>query len=133
MKRVLVDMSATLIHHGHIRIIKNAATIGSVIVALATDDEIRLHKGYYPELNYENRKEIIESIKNVSEVIASPWLIDNNFLIIHKIDFLIHGSDNINPVSSDKIIIFPRTTDISSTIIRHRCMSILNTIMIQND
>ena len=133
MKRVLVDMSATLIHHGHIRIIKNAATIGSVIIALATDDEIRLHKGYYPELNFKNRKEILESIKYVSEVLASPWLIDNNFLKINKIDFLIHGVDNVNPVSPDKIIIFPKTSDISSTILRHRSMNILINTTIEND
>ena len=28
--RVMVDMSATLIHHGHIRLLKKAAEIGDV-------------------------------------------------------------------------------------------------------
>ena len=37
MKRILVDMSATLIHHGHVRILKKASEFGSVIVALTTD------------------------------------------------------------------------------------------------
>ncbi len=32
--RVMVDMSATLIHHGHIRLLKKAAEIGEVVVAL---------------------------------------------------------------------------------------------------
>ena len=32
--RVMVDMSATLIHHGHIRLLKKAAEIGDVIVVL---------------------------------------------------------------------------------------------------
>ena len=43
-KRVLVDMSATLIHHGHIRLLKKASKLGNVIVALTSDNEI---KNYY--------------------------------------------------------------------------------------
>ena len=33
-------MSATLIHHGHIRLLKKASKFGKVIVALTTDKEI---------------------------------------------------------------------------------------------
>ena len=40
-KRIMVDMSATLIHHGHIRLLKAAKELGDVVVALTTDDEIR--------------------------------------------------------------------------------------------
>lgn len=36
--RVMVDMSATLLHHGHIRLLKKAHEIGQVVVALTTDD-----------------------------------------------------------------------------------------------
>ena len=43
-KRVLVDMSATLIHHGHIRLLKNAKNYGKVIIALTTDEEISQNK-----------------------------------------------------------------------------------------
>ena len=32
-KRIMVDMSATLIHHGHIRLLKKASELGEVIVA----------------------------------------------------------------------------------------------------
>ena len=55
-KRILVDMSATLIHHGHIRLLKKASELGRVIVALTTDDEIQTKKGYTAELNYAERK-----------------------------------------------------------------------------
>ena len=30
-KRIMVDMSATLIHHGHIRLLKKASEFGEVI------------------------------------------------------------------------------------------------------
>ena len=52
-KRILVDMSATLLHHGHIRLLKNAKFYGKVIVALTTDDEILKKKGYVPDLTFQ--------------------------------------------------------------------------------
>ena len=118
----MVDMSATLIHHGHIRLLKKAAEFGKVIVGLTTDDEIINKKGYRPELNFEYRKEILESIKYVSEVVATPWLLDELILKKYNIDYLVHGSDNTNSISKDKLKIFPRTEGISSTDIRHDVM-----------
>ena len=40
-KRVMVDLSATLIHHGHIRLLKKASKFGRVIIALTRDKEIK--------------------------------------------------------------------------------------------
>ena len=68
-KRILVDMSVTLLHHGHIRILKQAANYGDVIVGLTSDKDLKKYKGYLPELNYCHRKEILESIKYVKEVV----------------------------------------------------------------
>ena len=124
-KNVLVDLSASIIHHGHIRILKKASNIGNVIVALTSDDEIRKKKGYKPELSYENRKEIIKSIKYVKKVIKSKWLIDENFLKKYKISYLVHGSDNSNKIKKEKLIIFPRTKGISSSLIRRKSRKIL--------
>ena len=45
-------------------------------------------------------------------------IIDNNFLKKHNCKFLIHGDDNQNLVSKNKLIIFPRTKDISSSNLR---------------
>ena len=61
MKKVMVDMSATLLHHGHIRLIKEASKYGKVTIALTTDDEILKNKGYEPELDYKSREEILFS------------------------------------------------------------------------
>lgn len=124
MKRVMVDMSCTLIHHGHIRLLQKAARLGNVIVALTTDDEILLKKGYIPELNFDERREILLSIKYVSEVIPSKWLIDDQFIIENKIDILVHGSDNSNELSECEVVIFPRTSGISSCDLRRHAASI---------
>mgnify|MGYP000822344368 FL=1 len=87
--RVMVDMSATLIHHGHIRLLKKAAEIGDVVVVLTTDEEIKKKKGYTPELSFEERKEILESIRYVKEVVAGPWLINDEFMDSVHCDLLV--------------------------------------------
>ena len=94
MKRIMVDMSCTLIHHGHVRILKKASELGKVIVALTTDEEILLTKGYLPELSFSERKEILLALKYVDEVIPTKWLVEDNFIKENKIDILVHGSDN---------------------------------------
>jgi len=63
-KRILVDMSATLIHHGHVRLLKAAKEMGTVIVALTTDEDLRATRGYKPELSFEERKESNRSPRN---------------------------------------------------------------------
>ena len=122
MKNILVDMSATLIHHGHIRLLKKASEFGRVIVALTTDQEIKKSKNYIPELNFNQRKEILLSIKYVSKVIKSNWLIDEKYLKINKIDYLVHGNDCPNPIPITKKIIFTRTKGISSNEIRKKVL-----------
>ncbi len=124
-KRIMVDMSATLIHHGHIRLLKKASKYGKVIVGLTTDEEIVTKKGYQPELDFKSRKEILKSIKYVSEVVGVPWLLDDKVLAKHNIDLLVHGDDNSNEIMKDKLLIFPRTKGISSTDIRHNVVKVL--------
>jgi len=117
-KRIMVDMSATIIHHGHIRLLKKASKYGKVIVGLTTDEEVLLKKGYQPELDFKYRKEVLEAIRYVDEVVAVPWALDNATLEEHNIDLLVHGDDNSNNVKKEKLLIFPRTEGISSTDIR---------------
>ena len=117
-KRIMVDMSATLIHHGHIRLLKRASELGSVIVGLTTDQEIIDKKKYKPELSFKYREEILRSIKYVSDVVPTPWLIDKNVLNEHEIDILIHGDDNSNQINKENLVITPRTKGISSSDLR---------------
>jgi len=118
-KRILVDMSLTTVHHGHVRLLRKAHQLGDVIVALTSDEEIFKSKGFYPMLSFEHRKEIALAFKYVNEVIKCKWLIDEKFMDLHNIDFLVHGEDNQNPVPSEKLIIFKKTTGISSSQLRN--------------
>lgn len=121
----MVDMSATLIHHGHIRLLKAAKQLGTVVVALTTDEEIRKKKGYDPELNFAERKEILEAIRYVDEVVPCNWLIEMDLLEQHRIDLLVHGHDNTNQLPKDKLLILPRTEGISSSDLRQRVVHAL--------
>ena len=128
-RRIMVDMSATLIHHGHVRLLKAAKTMGWVIVALTTDDEVRSRKGYEPELTYEQRKEVLEALRYVDEVVPSKWLLDDAFLDEHRVDVLVHGHDNSNDVRPERLKLLPRTGGISSSLLRARVLDVLSSLM----
>ena len=125
-KKIMVDMSSTLIHHGHIRLIKKAKRYGDLIIGLTTDKQIRKFKGYYPELSFKFRKEILLEIKGVKKVVPSNWLITQKFLDKHKIDILISGGDYKKRKFKTKTINFNRTKFISSSILRKKASKILN-------
>ena len=114
----MVDMSATIIHHGHIRLLKKAKKFGYLIIGLTSDEEIFKCKGYKPELKFSERSEILKSIKYVDEVVETNWLITNQTLEKYEIDILIHGSDNLFKSDKFQVINFPRTEGISSSEIR---------------
>jgi len=124
-KRIMVDMSATIIHHGHTRLLKKASKYGKVIVGLTSDKEIKSKKGYTPELAFKYRKEVLEAIKYVDEVVQTPWLLTDETLKEHNIDLLVHGNDNSNHIKKEKLLIFPRTKGISSTKMRENTMKVI--------
>ena len=120
VKRIMVDMSVSILHNGHIRILKKAKKLGYVIVALTTDKQIKKHKGYHSELNFNQRKEILDSIKYIDKIVPSKWLIDEKFLDLHKIDLLVHGNDNPNKISQKRLRIYKKTKNISANKIRRK-------------
>ena len=132
-KRIMVDMSITLIHHGHIRILKEAKKLGTVVVALTVDKEVEKAKGYLPELTFEQRKEILEAIRYVDEVVPCNWLIDEEYLNMHNIDLLVHGSDNMNKIDPEKLLILPRTEGISTTLLRAKVLQSVAQIFINGE
>jgi len=59
------------IHVGHIRYIREAAKLGDRLVVILNNDNFLLRKKGFVFRPFEDRKEILESIKGVDEVIAS--------------------------------------------------------------
>ena len=118
--------------HGHIRLLKAAKALGTVVVALTTDEEVRTHKGYLPELDFDHRREILEAVRYVDEVVPSPWLIDDAFLDQYRIDLLVHGDDNSNHVRRERLLILPRTAGVSSNMLRSRALKSLTDMESRN-
>jgi len=118
LKNVLLDMSCALLHHGHIRLIKKASEFGNVVISLTTDEDLIKYKKIKPELNFKQRKEILQGLKYVSKVISGRYILDQKFLNKNKIDILVQGSDYKKRYFKNKVITFPRTINISSSKIR---------------
>ena len=91
-KKVYVGMSADLVHPGHINILKEAAKLGDVTVGLLTDKAIASYKRL-PFMSFELRKEVVENIKGVTNVIAQDTLDYRPNLKKIKPDFVVHGDD----------------------------------------
>ena len=117
-KKVLLDMSCSIIHHGHIRLIKKAAKYGDLIVSLTSDKDLKKFKNIQPDLHFSQRKEVLTSIKYVKKVILGNFILDQKFLDKNKIDIVIQGSDYKERKFTNKVVTFKRTKNISSTMIR---------------
>ena len=128
METVYVGMSADLIHPGHMNIIKEAAKYGNVIIGLLTDKAIASYKRL-PSLTYDQRKNVIENIKHVSNVVPQHSLSYIENLKKYKPDYVVHGDDWKSGVQkktrqtvidtlkewNGKLIEIPYTKGISST------------------
>ena len=94
-KTVYVAMSADILHHGHINLIKKASEYGELTVGVLTDEAIATYKRL-PVLNYEERKFIIENIEGVKEVIPQKTLDYTENLELLKPNYVFHGDDWVN-------------------------------------
>lgn len=92
MKRVYVGMSADLLHNGHLNVIATAREYGDVVVGVLTDEAIASYKRL-PYLAYAQRKEIVENLKGVTEVIPQETLDYTDNLRKVRPDYVVHGDD----------------------------------------
>ncbi len=73
-KKVLVGGVFDILHFGHLQFLKNARGLGDyLVVALESDENVRKIKGEKRPIHTQNqRREILESLKFVDEVISLP-------------------------------------------------------------
>lgn len=106
MKTVYVGMSADIIHPGHINILKESAKLGKVIIGLLTDDAISSYKRT-PYMSYDQRKTVVENLRQVSRVIPQKTLDYTDNLIFLKPDYVVHGDDwqeGVQKLTRNKVI-----------------------------
>ena len=125
MKRIITYGTFDLLHYGHINLLKRAKALGDyLIVCLSTDEFNWIEKQKKCYFTYDQRKNLLESIRYVDLVIPEiSWVQKitdihnyhiNTFVIgddwTGKFDFLINEGVNI--------VYLPRTPGISTTQIK---------------
>jgi choline-phosphate cytidylyltransferase len=93
--RIYADGVFDLFHFGHARLfeqIKQKYPKCFLMVGVCRDEDV----GYYkrtPILKFNERVESVRHCKWVDEVIEGPWIIDENFMKTHQIDFVAHDEE----------------------------------------
>lgn len=130
-KTVYIGMSADLVHPGHLNVIKKGAELGRVVIGLLTDEAIATYKRV-PYLSFEQRREIIQNIKGVSDVMAQTTLDYEANLRAVRPAYVVHGDDwqsGVQRLTRQKVmdvlkewngqlIEVPYTQGISSTVLQ---------------
>ncbi|NHC03361.1 glycerol-3-phosphate cytidylyltransferase [Acinetobacter sp. 187] len=121
MKIVITYGTFDLFHVGHLNILKRAKALGDyLIVGLSTDEFNRDAKSKYTVISYEDRKEILESLKFVDLVIPEEnWEQKVKDIQEYKVDTFVMGHDWDGKFDELKeyceVVYLPRTEAISSS------------------
>lgn len=70
-----------LIHSGHVNFLNRCADLGSVIVALNTDEFIAEYKGKPPIMTYEEREAVLMGLRSVFDVVPNVGGADSRISI----------------------------------------------------
>ena len=91
-KVVYLGMVGDILHPGLINIITEATKLGNVMVGLYTDKAIAAYRRL-PYMTYEQRKQVVENIKGVTQVVAQDDYSYIPNLLKYKPNYIIHGDD----------------------------------------
>lgn len=112
-----------LLHYGHINILKRSKSLGDYLIVGLSSDEFNELKGKKSVMSYEERKEILESIRYVDKVIKeSNWEQKVDDIIKYNIDVFVIGDDWEGKFDFLKeyceVVYLPRTKSISTTLLK---------------
>lgn len=77
MRVVAVSGGMDPVHKGHVRLFKEAKALGDYLVVILNNDNWLLKKKGFTFMDQDERKEIIESIRYVDEVVLTNHVIDD--------------------------------------------------------
>lgn len=94
MKRVITYGTFDLLHYGHINLLRRAKAKGDYLVVGLSTDEFNLEKGKQTYFSYEQRKNLLESIRYVDLVIPEySWEQKERDVKYYQIDNFVIGDD----------------------------------------
>ncbi len=129
-KRVYANMVADLFHCGHVNFLRQAAELGDELVVGIVKDELLIPYKREPVIPQHERAVVVRACCYVTEVIdGTPLVIDKEFMELHKIDIVVHGSDFTEEkmryyfpyaYSINAVLLIPYTQTTSTTAIIRR-------------
>lgn len=125
MRKVITYGTFDLLHYGHIRLLKRAKELGDYLIVGLSTDEFNLLKGKKSYNNYKERKELLECINLVDEIIPeNNWDQKVQDIKNHNVDVFVMGDDwkgkfDYLKESGVEVIYLERTPEISSTVIKN--------------
>lgn len=130
MKRVITYGTFDLLHYGHINLLKRAKANGDyLVVALSTDQFNEQSKGKKTYFSYEQRKQLLESIRYVDLVIPEEsWEQKTSDCKKYQIDTFVMGDDwegKFDYLKDEgvEVVYLPRTPEISTSQIKRDLFS----------
>lgn len=124
MKRIITYGTFDLLHYGHINLLKRAKELGDYLVVGLSTDEFNLNeKNKKCYFSYEQRKQLLESIRYVDLVIPEEgWNQKLTDVDLYQIDTFVIGDDRKGKFDFLKekcdVIYLPRTPEISTSQIK---------------
>lgn len=125
MKRVITYGTFDLLHYGHINLLKRAKALGDYLIVVVSSDEFNWnekHKKTY--FTYEQRKQLLESIRYVDLVIPEDnWQQKRSDMHEYHIDTFVMGDDwkgkfDFLKEEGVEVVYLPRTPEISTSQIK---------------
>lgn len=122
MKRIITYGTYDLLHYGHINLLRRAKALGDYLVVVLSSDEFNWnekHKKTY--FTYEQRKQLLESIRYVDLVIPeNSWQQKKSDVHEYHIDTFVMGDDwqgkfDFLKEEGVEVVYLPRTPEISSS------------------
>ena len=124
MKRVITYGTFDLLHYGHINILRRAKELGDYLIVGLSTDEFNMIKGKKSFFSFEQRKQLLESIRYVDLVIPEEnWRQKISDCKLYQVDRFVIGDDWKGKFDYLKdygidVIYLTRTPEISSTQIK---------------
>ena len=116
ISRVITYGTFSCLHHGHIRLLKRAKALGDHLTVGLSTDEFNRKKGKNCLQTYEERKEVLEQVKCIDEIIPeNDW---NQKEETKDYDTFVMGDDWRGKFDQYNCTYLPRTQGISTTLLK---------------
>lgn len=123
MRRIITYGTFDLLHYGHVQLLKRARECGDYLIVGLSTDAFNTLKGKCSYFSYEERKQLLEAIKYVDEVIPeNSWDQKREDLVQFDVDCLVMGDDweGVFDELKDQceVLYLPRTPEVSTSRIK---------------